>query len=1044
MANFDAERRIELQQIENRLEEILATLYSERRSIGKIEASVTGRDLGPERVPASGWEPFELPRVWGGYDETTWFRMKISVPKAWKGRQVVALIRTASGTFTDGLKQLSAPGEALLFLDGKPRQGLDINREEILLTNRAKGGESWDAAIEAVPSVRFAAEHLFKHADIAIRHPAVWETYWDFAVPVKVYKTLDPNTVHARRLLDELTRCVRLVDLQHAGEKTYFDSLPKASKALKKSLKNFEKSDGIGKLILTGHSHIDTAWLWPLRETRRKVGRTYSTVLNLMDRYPEYHFSASQPELYMYVKEHFPEIWQGIKKRVKEGRWEPCGAPWVEQDNLMPTGESLIRQFLYGNRFFEKEFGMRSRIAWLPDAFGYPWSMPQILQKCGIECFVTTKIDWSLFTEFPYSFFQWQGLDGTRIPALMPPLNYNGNPVPEDCIEQWRRFKQKERVDEIIFPFGWGDGGGGPTTEMLEHGKRLKNIVGVPQCEFGRTQDSIDRMLTQCPPDTLPIYNNELYLELHRACQTTQARTKRNNRKSEILLHDTEFISALALLRGGKYDNETLWKAWRVILTNQFHDILPGSSITEVYTTADRDYAKAQAQVCGVRDAAFEVLAGDTDTSGAGTPVIVFNTLSWVRDGIVTVETKLPRGAVHVVGPNGQVMASQRTGAGTLIFEAEMLPPLGYAVFHIVPGKADAHTTRELSVSAKKMENGDLCLKLDASGRFTSLYDKLEEREVIAPGEKGNEYYLFEDRPHQSDAWDLDHNFEEELQWTPGKAESLEVVEDGPVRAVVRVVRKTERSTITQDITLYAMHSRVEVTANIDWHEKRAFMKVAFPVDVHSHRATFDIQYGAIERPTHNSTPHDRARFEVPAHHWADLSEGNYGVSLLNDCKYGYDVKNNVMRLSLLRAPVDPDEHADEGQHTMTYAIYPHGGDWRSGTVQQGFDLNVPPVAHVVSAKPGKKPRAASFASTDVENVFIDHIKKAEDDDTLIVRLYEGYGQRGPARITFASTPQSVSLVDMMEEHPVALKVSGNSVVLDMKPWEIHSLRVKF
>lgn len=1044
MANFDVERRIELQQIESRLEEIRATLYTNRRPIGSIKSCVTGKGLGPERMPTFGWKPFELPAVWGGYDETTWFRMKATVPKAWKGHQVVALIRAASGTFTDGLKQLSAPGEALLFKDGKPYQGLDINRDEVVLTERAAGGESWDLAIEAVPSVRFPAEHLFKYADLAIKHPAVWDTYWDFAVPVSVFKTLDPNTQHARRLLELLARCVRLVDLQHVGEPAYYDSLPKASRALQKGLKDFEKSEGLGKLILTGHSHIDTAWLWPLRETRRKVGRTYSTVLNLMERYPEYHFSASQPELYMYVKEHFPEIWKGIKKRVKEGRWEPCGAPWVEPDNLMPSGESLIRQFLYGNRFFQEEFGMRSRIAWLPDAFGYPWTMPQILKKCGIDCFVTTKIDWSMFTDFPYSFFQWQGLDGSRIPALMPPLNYNGNPVPEDCVEQWKRFKQKEKVEELIFPFGWGDGGGGPTMEMLEHGKRMKNIVGIPRCEFGRTQDSVDHMFEQCPPETLPVYNNELYLELHRACQTTQARTKRNNRKAEVLLHDTEFISALALLNGGKYDAATLWKAWRIILTNQFHDILPGSSINEVYETADKEYADAQGHVRSLQDAAVTALVGDIDTSGEGTPVIVFNTLSWVRDSVVTVKTKLPRGTVHVVAPNGHVMASQRVGSGTLVFEAEMVPPLGYAVYRILPGKAAPHTTRELSASPRKLENAELRLKLDTSGRFVSLYDKLEEREIVAPGEKANEYLLYEDRPHLHDAWDIDHNFEEELTWTPGKAESMEVVEEGPVRAVIRVVRKTERSAIIQDITLYALHSRVEVVTHIDWNEKRAFLKVAFPVAIHSHRATYDIQYGAIERATHDSTAHDRARFEVPAHRWADLSEGNYGVSLLNDCKYGYDVKDNLMRLSLLRAPVDPDEHADEGKHTMTYAVYPHGGDWRNGTVQEGLDLNVPLVAHVVPAKTGAQLPVASFASTDADNVLIDHVKKAEDSDAVIVRLYEAYGQRGKTKVTFGQTPKNVALVDMMEEHPKVLKRTGNSVTLDVLPWEIHTLRVTF
>jgi alpha-mannosidase len=1043
MANFDAERVLEIQQIESRLREIQATIYSQRQPIGGLEACVTGMGLGPERMPEAGWKPFAVKDRWGGYDQTTWFRMTARIPKSFAGQTAVALIRPSGGHFDPGIPFLSAAGEAMAFINGEPAHGLDKNHDEILLSKKAKGGETFQIAIEGVPSTRIDIEHHFQYADLAVLHPEAWNLYWDVLVPLKVYKTIGSGSAAARQLFDTLFKAIRLVDLQHLGTPAYYASCARASAFLNKALKRFEHGEDMGRLVLVGHSHIDTAWLWPLRETRRKVGRTFSTVLALMDRYPEYHFSCSQPELYMYVKEHFPELWKRIKKRAKEGRWEPCGAPWIEQDSNMPGGESLVRQFLYGNRFFEQEFGMRSHTAWLPDAFGYPWSLPQILKQCQIDTFITTKIDWGTFTKFPYSLFQWQGIDGTRIRALMPPMNYNGNPVPADLIAQWNLFKQRERVEELPFAFGWGDGGGGPTAEMLEHGRRLKNIIGVPHCEFGRTQDSLDRMVDQCPTETLPVYNDELYLELHRACQITQARTKRFNRKIEVALHDTEFIAALASLRGAAYDHAGLWKSWRTLLTNQFHDILPGSSITEVYTTAEQEYASALQNAHDVRAGALTTVLHGINTSGPGTPIVVFNTLSWVRSDIAEVSVPLPRGAFHVIAPDGSVVASQKIGKDRVIFEALNLPPLGHAVYHLVPGKGAPEIPSLLEASTKSLENFAVKVRLNGDGEFTQVYDKLEERDVLARGQKGNVLQLFDDRPFDHDAWDIDHNIEDEKQWTPGKALSVEVIEEGPVRAVVRVVRKTERSTITQDITLYALLPRVDVKLHADWHEKRVLMKVAFPVDVLSHRATYGIQYGAIERATHASREHERARFEVTGHHWADLSEGNYGISLLNDCKYSYDIKDNVMRLSLLRAPVHPDEHADQGEHDMIYSLYPHYGDWRYGAVQQGYALNVPLLACPAEAKPGGE-KVASFASLDVDNVILDHIKKAEDSDALVLRLYEAFGQRGPVELTFGRPPRSVSLCDMMEENDQPVKTKENTVSLYFTPYEIKSLKVHF
>ncbi len=1043
MPEFDSERLIEAGQIQERIREIQGTVFSERQPIGKLEYVVTGPGKGPERAPKAGWKPFKVWDLWGGFDQTTWFRMKVRVPQSMKGKKVVALVRVAQISFLPGGQETNEGGEALAYVNGEPFQGLDRNRDELFLTDKAKGGEVFEVVLEACPSTRLDLHHLFGYADIAVMNPLAWEFYWDAQVVFEVFRELDPNTAPARKLLALLDAAVRSVDLQHKGEPPYFDSLAKAGQALRTGLKEFESSRGMGKLILAGHAHIDTAWLWPLRETKRKCARTFSTVLSLMDRYPEFHFSCSQPVQYEWIKVHYPELYARIKQRVKEGRWELCGAPWIEPDHNVPSGESLVRQYLYGNRFYEREFGQRSQIAWVPDSFGYTWALPQIMRKAGLAAFATTKISWSMFTEFPYSMFQWEGADGTRVFALMPPLNYNGNPVPKDCIAQWNQFKQKERVDELPFSFGYGDGGGGPTMNMIEHGKRLKNIVGVPKCEFGRFADCVERMRRATERQELPVYNGELYLELHRGCQTTQARTKRNNRKCEVALHDAEFLSVLAHLNSGTYDHARLWEAWKTVLTNQFHDILPGSSISEVYTQADQDYSEVQAVIRSVKDAALKHVLKSIDTSGEGIPLVVFNTLSWVRDDVATVKVPNLPDKFCVVDTGGNPVPSQRTGKSEVNFEAKAIPPLGHTVYRVVTGTRHADPTGLLKATPTSLENDFMRIRLDKSGSLTQVYDKIEEREVLPRGARGNVLQLFDDRPWKNDAWDIDHNFDTRM-WEPGPAESIEVIETGPVRAVVRVVRKTEKSTFTQDVTMYASSPRIDFVTKVDWHEKRVLLKVAFPVDVRASRATYEIQYATIERATHTNTAYDRARFENPALRWADLSEGDYGVSLLNDCKYGYDVRGNVLRLSLLRSPVIPDSHADEGQHEFIYSLFPHAWGWRNGTVHEGHQLNTPLLAVSAPKSKGANAPVGSFASVDAENVMVDHVKKHEDSGAVIVRLYEAHGQRGPATLTFSRKPASVSECDLMEENDRPVQLEGHSLRFYVTPYELRTFKVRF
>jgi alpha-mannosidase len=578
---------------------------------------------------------------------------------------------------------------------------------------------------------------------------------------------------------------------------------------------------------------------------------------------------------------------------------------------------------------------------------------------------------------------------------------------------------------------------------MLETVRRQNNIVNVPKCAFGKAEDCYARMRAQVPEQALPVHNGELYLELHRGCQTTQARTKRNNRKCEHLLHDAEWIGAMAMLEGGSYAHKKLFDAWRILLTHQFHDILPGSSITEVYKDADANYAKIRDGVSGLLGASIGALAKRIDTRGPGAPILVFNPLSWLRTDVCTVKMPLPDGPFHVVSPSGSIVASQRIADDEALFETDAVPPMGWAVYRLVPGSATPAEEHTLDVSAKRMENAFLRVKFDESGRFTSVYDKFAEREAIAPGQKGNVLQLFDDRPAHNDAWDIEVNFDATM-WEPGKAVALGVIEQGPVRAMVRVVRKTEHSTITQDITMYAVQPRIDVVTHVDWHEKRTLLKVAFPVDVLASRATYHIQFATVERATHDNTDYDRARFEVPAHHWADLSEGDYGVSLLNDCKYGYDVSGNTLRLSLLRSPIDPDPRADEGEHEFVYSLFPHDGDWRCETVQQGYELNQPLLAAPVKTHKGDLAHIHTFAELDADHVVLSAVKKAEDSDALIVRVYEAYGQRGPVQLSFGRAPKQVSECDLMEENDVPVKVEGSAVSFYVKPYEIRSFKVAF
>lgn len=1029
---FEVERDIVFRQILVRLGEIWATVYSLRQPIRPIEHIVTGPGRSHDPIPEDGWKPFDMERRWGGFDQSTWFRMTTKITPEMAGQRVVALIRPHQGPH----------GNSLAYVNRVPWQGLDRNRDEILLAELAESGAKFEIILESVPSQEHDTHHVFEYADIAVMNQAPWDFYWEAKIALEVWEKLKEGEAEQRQLLDVINRAVKMVDLRHPGEDPYYKSLDKAHKQLQRELKQFH-SHGRIRFLVSGNSHIDTAWMWPVRETRRKIGRTVATVLQLLDRYPEFMFSHSQPIQYEWLSEDYPELFERVKQRVAEGRWEAIGALYVEPDCNLSSGESLIRQMLYGIRYYQQEFGIRPRLAWVPDCFGFPWSMPQILVKSGIDHFFTTKISWGQYTKPPYEAFHWEGIDGSSIPTVMM-LAYGSVGTVKDIVDHYDYFNQKDKFDEVPYTTGWGDGGGGPTAELCERITRLNDMPGLPPCKFGSIAAYYENLAKVARLDDLPVFNDELYLEFHRGCQTSQARTKRNNRKCEFLLRDTELLCSLALLEGAPYNAKAIEKAWKLVLLNQFHDILPGSSVTEVYDVADQEYEQVYKVGGALKDEAICHLGQRINTMGEGSPVVVHNTLSWVRTDVARVEIDVPSGAIEVVGSDGEAVPHQQAHDGALLFEASGVPPLGHAVYWVREGQTALRPpVSGVSVSASRLENDLVRVKLDKWGRFTSVYDKIHGREVLEKGVKANVLQLFDDRPYKSNAWDIDFNFEE-IMWEPEAPEAVEVLESGPVRGVLRVVRRNEQSIITQDIIIYGHTARIDFETHVEWQEKQTLLKVAFPVAVRSPYAAFDIQYGVIDRTTHVNRDVDKAQFEVPAHKWADISEGDYGVSLLNDSRYGYDVKGNLLRLSLLRAPIKPDPHADEGEHDFTYAFYPHAGDWRHGTVQEGYELNAPLEARPTTASSGDVPPLSAFVSLDADNIIVDAVKKAEDSDGIIVRLYEAYGQRGDAELDFFRVPRQIDACNMVEEGFEEIEHTGTRLQLYFTPYEVKTIRVSF
>ena len=1056
--------------LDNKLQMLSSMIYQDMQPIGGWETreALYTRPLAFE--PLEDWRPVSIGDHWKAtYDHTRFFRARTRIPASFTGHRALLLLNVG------GEAQVRINGEivsgVVSYLDGSFLA--ERLRTRVYIPEKYKPGDEIEIEAEAclnflefsyTTTMRAAqpfAEYTFRQACFAWADEEIEKYYFDLLCAVEAMDTfenpldsfqnsnarvLNPTVrrvmeslnsasfLHKRLFAAAMDSASRL-DLEFGYERLKA-SIPGAARALREALAAIpHQAEGMVKFV--GQSHIDTAWLWPLKESVRKCGKTFSNVLSLMECYPEFTFAFSQPQLFAYLEAFYPALFEQVKARVAEGRIELVGNAWVEMDTNVPSGEALVRQLLYGRAYYLEKFGKASRVFWMPDVFGYSWALPQIMKRSGVDYFFTSKLVNNDTNNFPHSLFMWQGVDGTRILSYLQRLGYNGEYDARTLSEIWALYDQKDVCDTALMTIGYGDGGGGPSYQMLEKAQRLKAFPGLPESEFSTSASFFEE--AEKAEDELPVWNDEMYYEFHRGTYTSQANTKKNNRKGELLLRRAEIACSMAAaLCGREYPAKAFADVWKKLLTNQFHDILPGSSIHQVYEDCAAIYAevfeRAEALYDGAMDALNRALGVREDQAA------VWNYLSWPVTGEARVSLRgAYSGVVDQAGEPARCTAEPAGDHTLLRFEARDVPPMGVKIYTAV---SDTRAAERVTASLSGLENERLRVTLDENGNITSLYDKRAGREVFAPDTLNNLLTVFEDIPHRESAWNIDMEYMNHA-WPLDKAERVELIEASAVRGVVRVTRRFNLSTIVQDIVLARGARRVEFVTHVDWQETQRMLKAAFHPDVLANRASYEIQFGAIARPTHWNTSYDRARFEVCGHKWADLSEGLYGVSLLNDCKYGYDIKDNRMRLTLLRSPNYPDPVADKGEHDFTYAIYPHEGDWRvGGTVREGYELNVPLEAAAGRDDVAARLASFSFAGADAAHVVIDTVKGAEDGRGLIVRAYEAQGARGPVTLRFGFPVREAVECNLMEDVERAVPVADNAIAFAIKPFEIRTFRI--
>jgi alpha-mannosidase len=888
--------------------------------------------------------------------------------------------------------------------------------------------------------------------------------------------SLSKNVSADSTTLEKAAGAIDLAALD-AKDQAKFDASLKQAQSILEGLKSLLQQ---ATFHLTGNSHIDAAWLWPWTETVDAVKRTFGTALQLMNEYPDYTYTQSAAQYNAWIADQYPQMNDEIKQRIKEGRWEIVGGMSVEPDLNMPDGEAQVRSILIGKRWFQKEYGVDVRIGWNPDSFGYTWQLPQIYKKSGIDYFVTQKTAWNDTNQFPFKLFWWESPDGSKVLTYFPHDYANNNLNPVRLSNDLRIAREHiSGLTEMMDLYGIGDHGGGPTRAILDEGVHwMQPDKVMPKMEFGTAQSYFTGIESKLVTDScvwdydsiakgylapasagedkvaIPTWKSELYFEYHRGVMTTQANHKRNMRDSEEQAIDAEKLASLAWLAGKPYPGDVLTDAWKKITFNDFHELAAGSGIGVIYKEAQQDYDQVRWATNEISQQSLKTLSADIDTNvTSGVPVLVLNPLAWERSGPVTVEVQLPAaapGGVSVLDAANHVVPSQilksdaKTHTYTLLAAAGNVPSLGYKVLHVAPGFKPF--VSDLKAEGLTLENSALKVSIDReTGCITNLFDKKAKFETLAPGACGNQPQTFKDLPKDYDAWNIDPGTLDHFT-SIDKADSVELIEKGPLRSAIRVTRTWKSSKFVQDITLDAGADQVDVINDIDWHETHVLLKAAFPLAATSNKATYEVPYGSIQRPTTRNNSWEQAQFEVPVLRWADLGDGQHGFSLLNNSKYGNDDRDNVLRISLLRSPTWPDPGADRGHHHFTYALYPHGGDWKQAlTVRHGYEFNYRLQATQVQEHTGTLPAEFSYVTVKPENVVLTALKKAEDSDALIFRVYEWAGKSGEVKIHVPNRATDATVTNLLEKpEGEALRIVDGTVTAPIHPYEILTVRVGY
>ncbi|HTW82235.1 MAG TPA: glycoside hydrolase family 38 C-terminal domain-containing protein [Terracidiphilus sp.] len=1015
-------------------------------------------------------------------NEAVWFRQTYQIPETLNGYDL-----TGARVWFEFHADANGPMPEILYFNGR-RVALGDDLEPIVLFDKAKPG---DKVVVAVKLLHTVDQKTIRGASLRIDFPEGRPNPEDLREEFLAAAELIPSLDAATAATNQATLYGAIADVDikalDAHDQKAFDASLTAAQSKLEALRPLEQQ---ATFYEVGNSHIDAAWLWPWTETVDTVKRTFGTALQLMYEYPQYTFTQSAAAYNEWLADKYPDMNDEIKRRIKEGRWEVVGGMWLEPDLNMPDGESLVRQLLVGKRWYMQHYGVDVKVGWNPDSFGYTWQLPQIYKKSGVDYFVTQKMSWNDTNKLPFKLFWWESPDGSKVLTYFPHDYVNDTLNPVRLSDDLALAREKSTgLTDMMDLYGIGDHGGGPTRAMLDEGMHWAAPGHVtPKYQFGTAINyfqTVDKEIAPQSPTwnyqsiakgftappavdgkvSIPTWDSELYLEFHRGVFTTQANHKHNMRTAEEEVLNAEKWSSLAWLDGLAYPGNELTEDWKKVLFNQFHDLAAGSGIGIIYKDAQKDYDVVRWSTNEISSGALQTTDEHIDTAGNGIPVVVYNPLGWERSGDVTIalqQAKPTRLGVRIEDSKGLVVPFETlsndpvTGETRVSIFAHDIPALGYKVFRVFPEVPD--TTGAFPTQAKDsadsitLENATLRVAVDKqSGCIASL--KTGDIEALAPNSCGNQLQFFKDTPKEYDAWNIDPGTYDVPPSTIDKADSVEAVTGSDGSKAVRVTYHTENSKFVQTISLRG--DEVNIDNDFDWHESHILLKAAFPLAVTSNFATYEIPYGEIERPTTRNNSWEKAQFEVPAMRWADLSgvgagagpDGKvHGLSVINKDKYGYDAVGNVLRLTLLRSPKWPDPDADMGEHHFSYALYPHAGTWKEAlTVRHGWEYDYPLQAVVTTAHAGTLPPQHSFASVTPDNVVLTAVKKAEDANGLIFRVYEWAGKNATAEFHVPPGATSATVTNLMETpEGDPLPVAGDVVKVPIHPYEILTIRVDY